>query len=188
MITALGSIAAQQSKVAEKRYADTLLLLNYAPTHPNTTIRYTAISMILHIHINASFLSKPQARSCAGGNYFIGDMRPDMSKLPTTRLHLNGSIHSIFQIMSNVMGLAAEAEIGAAYINGQEAVPIRTLLLKLGNPQPATPFQFDNSTARRLHKRYHQTGKIESDWHALLLDTQLHKPTSVPHLLVAGHH
>ena len=42
---------------------------------------------------------------------------------------------------------AAKAEIGAAYINDQEAVPIRTLLCKLGHPQPATPIQVDNSTA-----------------------------------------
>ena len=49
--------------------------------------------------------------------------------------------------MSNVMGSAAEAKIGAAYINGQEAVPIRTLLYELEHPQPATPIQVDNSTA-----------------------------------------
>ena len=49
--------------------------------------------------------------------------------------------------MSNVMGSAAKADIGAAYINGQEAVSIRTLLLELGHPQPATPIQVDNSTA-----------------------------------------
>ena len=41
--------------------------------------------------------------------------------------------------MSNVMDSAAEAKIGAAYINGQEAVPIHTLLLELGHPQPVTP-------------------------------------------------
>ena len=45
------------------------------------------------------------------------------------------------------MGSAAEAKIGAAYINGQEAVPIRTLLCELGHPQPATPIQVYNSTA-----------------------------------------
>ena len=45
------------------------------------------------------------------------------------------------------MGSVAEAEIGATYINIQEAVPIRTLLRKLGHPQPATPIQVDNSTA-----------------------------------------
>ena len=71
-----------------------------------------------------------------------------MSKPPTTRPRLNGPIHSISQIMSNVMGLAAETKIGAAYFNGQEAVPIRTLLLELGHPQPAMPIQVDNSTAK----------------------------------------
>ena len=49
--------------------------------------------------------------------------------------------------MSNVMGLAAKADIGAAYINGQEAVPISTLLFELGHPQPDTPIQVYNSTA-----------------------------------------
>ena len=78
---------------------------------------------------------------------YAGDTRPDMSIPPTTRPRLNGPIHSISRNMSNVMGLASEAEIGAAYINGQEAVPIHTFLIKLGHPQPATPIQVDNSTA-----------------------------------------
>ena len=44
------------------------------------------------------------------------------------------------------MGSAAEADIGAAHINGQEAVPIHTLLRELGHPQPATQIQVNNST------------------------------------------
>ena len=48
--------------------------------------------------------------------------------------------------MSNVMGSAAKFEIGATYINGQESVPIRTLLRELGHPQPATHMQVNNST------------------------------------------
>ena len=147
ILTALGSISAQQAKGTEKTYAYTLWILNYAATHPKATTRYTASNMVLHIHSDASYLSKPQARSRAGGHYFLGDTRPDMSKPPTTCPRLNGPIHSISQIMSNVMGLAAEADIGAAYINGQEAVPIRTLLLELGHPQPATPIQVEKSTA-----------------------------------------
>ena len=70
-----------------------------------------------------------------------------MSTPPTTRSRLNGPIHSNSRIMLNVIGSAAEAEIRAAYINGQEAVPIRTLLLELGHPQPATSIQVDNYTA-----------------------------------------
>ena len=45
------------------------------------------------------------------------------------------------------MGSAAKTEVGAAYINGKETVPIRTLLRELGHPQPATPIQVDNFTA-----------------------------------------
>ena len=73
-----------------------------------------------------------------------------MYKPPTTRPRLNSPIHSIYRIMSNGMGLAAKSGIGATYINGQEAIPIRTLLLELGHPQPATPIQANNSTADRF--------------------------------------
>ena len=66
MLTALGSIAAQESKCTEKTHADTLWLLNYATTHPNTKIRYTASDMILYIYSNASYLYKPRAHSRAG--------------------------------------------------------------------------------------------------------------------------
>ena len=147
MITALGSIAAQQSKGTDNTYADTLWLLNYAATHPNAKIRYTASNMILYIHSDAPYLSETQAYSRASGQYLLGDELPYMTTPPTNRPRLNGPIHSISQIMSNVMGSAAEAEIGAAYINGQESVLIRTLLCKLGHPQPATPIQGDNSTS-----------------------------------------
>ena len=59
MLTALGSIATQQSKGTEKTYADTLWLLNYAATHPNAKIHDTASDMILYIHSDASYLSEP---------------------------------------------------------------------------------------------------------------------------------
>ena len=49
--------------------------------------------------------------------------------------------------MGNVLGSAAEAEIGATYINAQESVPIRTTLEEMGHPQPPTPIQVDNTTA-----------------------------------------
>jgi hypothetical protein len=34
------------------------------------------------------------------------------------------------------MGSAAEAEIGASYMNGQDCVAIRKTLIKLGHSQP----------------------------------------------------
>ena len=59
IITALCSISEQQEKGTEQTYANTLWLLNYATTHPNATIQYTASDMVLHIHSNASYLFKP---------------------------------------------------------------------------------------------------------------------------------
>ena len=45
------------------------------------------------------------------------------------------------------MGSAAEAEIGANYMNGQDCVPIRVTLEEMGRPQPPTPIQVDNTTS-----------------------------------------
>jgi len=58
----------------------------------------------------------------------------------------NGAILNISQIIKS-MSLAAEAELGALYINAREAVPCQTLLHEMGHPQPPTPIQTDNSTA-----------------------------------------
>ena len=48
------------------------------------------------------------------------------------------------------MSSAAEAQLGALFINCKLAVPARKTLKELGHPQPKTPIQTDNSTANRL--------------------------------------
>jgi hypothetical protein len=45
------------------------------------------------------------------------------------------------------MSSAAEAELGALYINAHEVIPMRHLLEEMGHKQPPTPMQTDNSTA-----------------------------------------
>ena len=45
------------------------------------------------------------------------------------------------------MSSAAEAELGAIFINTKEAVPIHTTLIEMNWPQPPTPIQVDDSTA-----------------------------------------
>jgi hypothetical protein len=49
--------------------------------------------------------------------------------------------------MNTLMSSAAEAELGALFINAKTAVPMRRTLEELGHPQPPTPVQTDNSTA-----------------------------------------
>ena len=65
----------------------------------------------------------------------------------TTYPENNGAVHTIAQIIKVVMSSAAEAELGALYINCRAAVPVRQLLEEMGHKQPLTPMQTDNSTA-----------------------------------------
>ena len=74
--------------------------------------------MLLYVYSNASYLSAPRAYSRTSGHYFLSDRSPYLTKPPRTRPRLNGPIHTLYKIMSNVMGSAAKAEISATYING----------------------------------------------------------------------
>jgi hypothetical protein len=62
----------------------------------------------------------------------------------------NGAVLNILQIIRAVMSSAAEAELGAFFINAKAAISIRQTLEELGHLQPRTPIQTDNSTALAL--------------------------------------
>jgi hypothetical protein len=66
---------------------------------------------------------------------------------PTKKL-TNGAILIISKVLKNVMSSAAEAEIGAVFINTKEGAVLRTTLEELGNNHPPpTPMETDNTTA-----------------------------------------
>jgi hypothetical protein len=147
MLVALGDLSSEQTKATAATWDRVTWLLDYAHTHPNTTIRYVASDMWLHVHSDASYLSVTRARSRAGGHFTLGNKPKQPIQTLTPAPTPNGPIHVTCKIMGNVLGSAAEAEIGAAYINAQESVPIRTTLEEMGHPQPPTPLQVDNTTA-----------------------------------------
>jgi hypothetical protein len=62
----------------------------------------------------------------------------------------NGAILNISQIIRAVMSTAAEAELGALFINVKTAISMRQTLVELGHPQPRTPIQTDNAAAHAL--------------------------------------
>eukprot|EP00956_Cyclotella_meneghiniana_P012720 scaffold18074_cov132-Cyclotella_meneghiniana.AAC.3 len=98
--------------------------------------------MILNIHSDASYLNAPNARSRIGGHYFLGWLPIDNHPIK-----LNGAIHVISTILKFVAASAAEAELGALFVNAKEGRVIRLILQELGHPQPPTPIHCDNSTA-----------------------------------------
>ena len=67
----------------------------------------------------------------------------DKSQFPPN----NGAVLNIAQIIKAVMTSAAEAELGALYINAKKAVPMRITLEEMGYQQPKTSMQTDNTTA-----------------------------------------
>jgi hypothetical protein len=141
LIMPINVLASGQSKATEVTADKVIKLLNYCDTHPETKIRYHASEMVLHIHSDASYLSENEAKSRAWGFFYMG------SNTKTNKKLTNGAILIISKVLKNVMSSAAEAEIGAVFINAKEGAVLRTALEELGHKQPPTPMETDNTTA-----------------------------------------
>jgi hypothetical protein len=139
ILVGLSSLAAAQALPTAYTLYLVKWLLDYAATNPNAILTYETSDMVLAIHSDTSYLSKPSTRSRVGGHFFCSS---DVKDPPD-----NGAVLNIFKILKAVMSSAAEAKLGALYINARKAIPIRQLLEEIGHKQPATPIQTDNSTA-----------------------------------------
>ncbi|MCP4744855.1 MAG: hypothetical protein GY874_01760, partial [Desulfobacteraceae bacterium] len=139
MLVALSAITAEQSKPTGDTLKKTKKFLDYVALHPDAVLTFSASNMVLNVHSNASYLTEPKARSRAGRHFFMSNN----SKEPKD----NGAILNVAKIIKNVMSSAAEAEIGALFINSRQAVPTRTALEEMGHPQSPTPIQTNNTTA-----------------------------------------
>eukprot|EP00957_Ditylum_brightwellii_P159127 12110677-Ditylum_brightwellii.AAC.1 len=69
-------------------------VLNYCATHPDAVVRYSASNMALHIHSDASFMYEMEARSRAGGHFFLSEHSTDPTKPPTHPVPPNGPVHT----------------------------------------------------------------------------------------------
>eukprot|EP00957_Ditylum_brightwellii_P009890 746561-Ditylum_brightwellii.AAC.1 len=81
LLVALGTIAAVQNQDTQNTVDTIEHLLGYCTSHPDAVIRYCPSGMILRVHSNASYLSKPKARIRAGGYFYLGNIQPH---------HMNG--------------------------------------------------------------------------------------------------
>ena len=112
-------------------------------SNPNAIIQFYASDMVLNVHSDASYLTAAKGRSRAGGSFFLGSLPRNNAPIK-----LNGNIAITCAILKLVAASAAEAELGALFLNTQEAKVIRLILEEeLGHPQPQIPVHIDNSTA-----------------------------------------
>jgi hypothetical protein len=139
---AVSTIASKQAKGTQQPMAKTKQLLNYLATHPNATVRFHASNMILNIHLDALYLSKTNAHSRACGHFFMG-WRAD----PDKPIKLNGTFYTLCAILQFVIASAAEAKLGALFLNCKQATIFQLTLEEMGHPQPPTPVHCNNSTA-----------------------------------------
>lgn len=128
LLTAVNHLASLQAHATNNTMTAAHLLLAYCARYLNNSIRFHACDMTLHIQSDASYLSRPGARSVAGGIFYVG-----IRDQPTV---INGVIHAISSIIPAVVTSVAEAEYTALFLNGQEAASLRDTLTALDSRQP----------------------------------------------------
>ncbi len=142
ILTPLSAIAAKQSKPTVNTTKLSQQVMDYLATQEPAVLTYRKSDMVLAVHSDASCLNEEEARSRADGHHFLSEDVP----LPRN----NGAIHNVTEIIKGVMSSAAEAELGAMYINARKAVEKQIILEEIGHKQPATPVQVDNFTTEGI--------------------------------------
>ena len=180
LLPALNEISASQANPTVQTEQKLDNLLASAKTHRNTSLRFHASDMSLHIDSDAAYLVMPNARSRFAGYYYL-------SKYPPSNLHDNTSIPLNAPILiecktiRHVVASAAKAETSGLFHNAQTGLILRQLLRDFGHPQPATPLKTDNSTANSfVHSNIRQ--KRSKSWdmrYHWLRDKSLHNQMNI---------
>ena len=98
--------------------------------------------MVMNIHLDASYLSKPNACSRACSHLFMGSL-PINGK----PIKLNGAFHTLCSFFQFVVASAAKAKLGALFLNCQEGMIFKLTLEDLSHLQPKIPVHCNNATA-----------------------------------------
>ena len=106
--------------------------------------------MVLHIDLEASYLSPPYARSRTVGHYYLNNTSPNPSLPPPNSPKRNGPNYTLCKRLRNALASTIKAELAALFHNGQEVAVIRITLMEMGHRQLLTPIKTDNSTTNSI--------------------------------------
>ena len=154
MLTALIAIASKQASPTKNTIRKANKFMDYAAKHPVAVLIYRNSDMLLAVHSDASYLSKPKARSRVGGHFFLVSDVP----IPAN----NGAVFNTANLIKTVMSSAAEPEMGAIFLAAREAIPAQNTLIGMGHPQGKTPIQTDNSNAHGVCNKTMQCKRNKS--------------------------
>ena len=111
MLVALNEIETRQANPTPSTKAKLEYLMDYAATHPDTTVRFHASNMILHVDSDAAYLVLPKVRSQISSYYYLADKPPLPPENPNPII--NGAVHVERKVVRNVIASATETETGA---------------------------------------------------------------------------
>ena len=97
---AIKSLAAVNKNQTIDTTKHIILFLNFSASHPDAVTEYRRIGIIIHIHLIVSYISEPEARSRAGGYFFLG---PKSNTLIQEMYPENGPVHLECIIVINFM-------------------------------------------------------------------------------------
>ena len=138
LLPAVNHIASLQANPTTLIRDAMIRLLQYCARYPDNALVFTACNMRLFIQSDASYLSRPKARSVAGGVFYLGNNNAS---------EINGPCLALSTIIPVVVSSVAEAEYAALFINAKEGVALRNILNSIGYPQPSTEILCDNMCA-----------------------------------------
>ena len=101
LLCLISAIASQSVTPKEEKMAQTLQFLDYIVTQEEAVLTFQASDMKLASHRDASYLSEPKVRSCAGEHFFLSIN----SSIPQN----NSDVLKIEHIIKHVTSLAAGA-------------------------------------------------------------------------------
>ena len=151
MLVALNEIGSEEALPTTDTIKKTKMMMDYSDTQLDAVIRFHASDMCLHINSDSAYLVQSKAHSRAAVHYYLSNTPPPPPIQPT--LTPNGPILTKCHTIRTIMASAAEAETGAIFLNGQQAVPIRTTLIEMGHPQTPTPIKTDSKTSHGVITR-----------------------------------
>ena len=129
ILFALSVIEPEQVNPTDKTMKRVKQLLVYMHSNPMAKNRFRALNMILNIHSDTSYLSAGKGQSRAGGYVFFGSLPHGNNPI-----WLNNNIHITCAILKLAATSAAEVELGALFLNGQEAKTMCLILQEMGHP------------------------------------------------------
>ena len=154
MLTAVNHVSTLQSNPTQKVMQRAERIFEYAAAHPNNQLVLRGCDMVLHIQSDASYLSRLNARSVAGGIFYLGNKdQPELT---------NGAILAVSSVIDVVVSAVSEAEYAAAFQMAQTGVWLRQILTSMNYPPPATYMLGDNKLAVGLANNDVKTKKSKS--------------------------